>query len=171
MPVVLRNPHQMPVVLPPPFRGVLKPGALAVLNLTMAQVLLACSDLPDLVRVEDAPSNAGPFETRYGPEPKRREVTGTSDTVRASDWGGILWCENGALQTITVDASSVASVLNDQSITFIRRGAGGVTVVGAGGVNVRNSLTDDARAQWSILTLTKYSDTEVVLGGDMAAVA
>jgi hypothetical protein len=77
-------------------------------------------------------------------------------------------CNKATSMTVTVPTSGVAFA-NGSVVTLMQYGAGQVTVAGDTGVTVRSSNGLKLRAQYSMATLVKISDTEWVLSGDTVA--
>lgn len=91
-----------------------------------------------------------------------------SFTLALSDENCTLQCNKATAMTVTVPTSSVAFT-NGAVATLMQYGAGQVTVAGDTGVTIRSSNGLKLRAQYSMATIVKISDTEWVLSGDTVA--
>jgi hypothetical protein len=91
-----------------------------------------------------------------------------SFTLALVDENCTMQCNKATGMTTTVPTSSVA-FSTGSVVTLMQYGAGQVTVAGDTGVTVRSSNGLKLRAQYSMATLVKISDTEWVLSGDTVA--
>jgi hypothetical protein len=91
-----------------------------------------------------------------------------SFTLALVDENCTMQCNKATGMTTTVPTSSVAFSIGSV-VTLMQYGAGQVTVAGDTGVTVRSSNGLKLRAQYSMATLVKISDTEWVLSGDTVA--
>ena len=95
--------------------------------------------------------------------------TGTTYTLALTDLAKLVTLSNAGAITLTVPLeSSVAFAIGDR-IDLLQKGAGQVTIVGAGGVTVNATPGLKLRAQWSSATLIKLDTNSWVLLGDLQA--
>ena len=95
--------------------------------------------------------------------------TGTTYTLELADLAKLVTLSNAGAITLTVPLeSSVAFAIGDR-IDLLQKGAGQVTIVGAGGVTVNATPGLKLRAQWSSATLIKLDTNSWVLLGDLQA--
>ena len=95
--------------------------------------------------------------------------TGTTYTLALADLAKLVTLSNAGAITLTVPLeSSVAFAIGDR-IDLLQKGAGQVTIVGAGGVTVNATPGLKLRAQWSSATLIKLDTNSWVLLGDLQA--
>jgi len=105
--------------------------------------------------------------------PVVNDQTGTSYTLvlanapATSASQGILTMNNASANTVTIPASTTVAFPIGTLIQIIQLGAGKTTVSPAGGVTLANASTNSARAQNSVLVITKIGVDSWVLGGDM----
>ena len=97
------------------------------------------------------------------------DQTGTTYTLALADLAKLVTLSNAGAITLTVPLeSSVAFAIGDR-IDLLQKGAGQVTIVGAGGVTVNATPGLKLRAQWSSATLIKLDTNSWVLLGDLQA--
>ena len=97
------------------------------------------------------------------------DQTGTTYTLALADLAKLVTLSNAGAITLTVPLnSSIAFALGDR-IDLLQKGAGQVTIVGAGGVTVNATPGLKLRAQWSSATLIKLDTNSWVLLGDLQA--
>jgi hypothetical protein len=95
--------------------------------------------------------------------------TGTTYTLALADLAKLVTLSNAGAITLTVPLeSSVAFAIGDR-IDLLQKGAGQVTIVGAGGVTVNATPGLKLRSQWSSATLIKLDTNSWVLLGDLQA--
>jgi hypothetical protein len=86
-----------------------------------------------------------------------------------ADLAKLVTLSNAGAITLTVPLeSSVAFAIGDR-IDLLQKGAGQVTIVGAGGVTVNATPGLKLRSQWSSATLIKLDTNSWVLLGDLQA--
>lgn len=93
--------------------------------------------------------------------PTVRAVTGTTDTILASDNGNIVTYDNGSSISVTVPAGLPTPF----TCMVIQIGAGQVTLAGSGATlnNANGLLTAN---QYSTVSLIGYTTNTYVVGGD-----
>ena len=97
------------------------------------------------------------------------DQTGTTYTLALADLAKLVTLSNAGAITLTVPLnSSIAFAIGDR-IDLLQKGAGQVTIVGAGGVTVNATPGLKLRAQWSSATLIKLDTNSWVLLGDLQA--
>jgi hypothetical protein len=97
------------------------------------------------------------------------DQTGATYTLVLTDLAKLVTLSNAGAITLTVPLnSSVAFAIGDR-IDLLQKGAGQVTVAGAGGVTVNSTPGLKLRAQWSSATLLKLDTNTWVLIGDLQA--
>lgn len=95
--------------------------------------------------------------------------TGTSYTLVLGDLAKLITMDNSSPMTLTVpENASVAFAVGDK-IDILRKGAGTLTIAGAGSASVNATPGLKLRAQWSSATLVKLATNTWVLIGDLAA--
>lgn len=83
--------------------------------------------------------------------------------------GRIVRCTLGSAFQVTIPLDSTAAFPLGSRIQIDQWGAGQVTVVGTGGVTLRNPITAKTRAQYSRVFLQKIGTDEWLIHGDLAA--
>jgi hypothetical protein len=94
-------------------------------------------------------------------------TSGSNYTLKLSDLGALVVCNNSSNTTITVPNSSSVSFVAGQQINLLAAGTGQVTVVGSSGVTVNSSLGLKLRTQYSPATVFYLGSNEWVLMGDI----
>lgn len=102
---------------------------------------------------------------------KERVSTNTQTenyTLAISDGGGLVDMNNGAARTITVPANGTVAFPLGTQIILVRKGAGTLQVVAAGGVTI-NSVSGNTfiSTQYGAATLVKIATNEWYLFGDL----
>ena len=97
------------------------------------------------------------------------DQTGTTYTLALTDLAKLVTLSNAGTITLTVPLNSSAAFAIGDRIDLLQKGAGQVTIVGAGGVTVNATPGLKLRAQWSSATLLKLDTNSWVLLGDLQA--
>jgi ferric-dicitrate binding protein FerR (iron transport regulator) len=89
-------------------------------------------------------------------------------TLALSDGGGLVDMNNAAARTITVPTNATVAFPLGTQIILVRKGAGTLQVVAAGGVTI-NSVSGNAfiSTQYGAATLVKIATNEWYLFGDL----
>lgn len=95
--------------------------------------------------------------------------TGTTYTLVLSDLAKLVTMDNAGAMTLTVPTNASEGFATGDKIDILRKGAGTLTVAGAGGVTVNGTPGLKLRAQWSSATLVKLGTDSWVLIGDLSA--
>ena len=123
---------------------------------------LSLNNSVDYTDLKDGPAKAG-FRSVLN------DQTGATYTLALTDLAKLVTLSNAGAITLTVPLnSSVAFAIGDR-IDLLQKGAGQVTIVGAGGVTVNGTPGLKLRAQWSSATLIKLDTNSWVLLGDLQA--
>lgn len=93
------------------------------------------------------------------------DQTGTTYTFVLADAFKVVTASNASAQTYTVPLNSSVAYPLGAVLTLIAKGAGQITLVGAGGVTLNSGHGLKTSAQWATVSLTKIlTDTWVVSG-------
>jgi len=92
-------------------------------------------------------------------------------TLALSDGGGLVDMDNDAARTITVPANGTVAFPIGTQIILVRKGAGTLQVVAAGGVTI-NSVSNNTfiSTRYGASTLVKIATNESYLFGDLTGV-
>ena len=94
------------------------------------------------------------------------DQTGTTYTLAASDNGKVVTLNNGSAITVTIPTGLVGGF----NCLLVQKGAGQVTIAGAGGVTLSNRSTQTKTAgQHAIVTLVHIGGEVYILSGDTGA--
>ena len=97
--------------------------------------------------------------------------TGTTYTLSATDWGKTITLSNANPITLTCPQNTTEDLPDGFYCTLVWKGVGQPTVVKEGADNLRFAagLGPRLRAQYSQASITKITDAEFYLAGDITA--
>ena len=92
----------------------------------------------------------------------------TYNPVAADGFNTVIGMTNAAANVITIPSASTLNYIVGTVILALQYGAGQISIVGAGGVVIRNSSSGNTRAQYSLIAVIKLAVNEWVVVGDFA---
>ncbi len=95
-----------------------------------------------------------------------RTVSGTSDTLAATDSGRTVLCTNASDVTVTVPPNSTAAFPLGAEVKVAQMGTGQVTLAAGVGVTLDSPRGLKTALRYSRLTVTKIATDEWLVGGD-----
>lgn len=114
-----------------------------------------------------APTGGGGAQPPINPQTGTTYTLALTDAPSTSAYAGIVTLTNAAAITLTVPTTASVAFPAGTMIQLIQLGVGQVTVVGDTGVSVNSAASLIARAQFSVLVLTKLATGVWILSGDM----